>query len=103
MREGVSFGFFGRWLHADNDEFQSGMNLESLLNSDMLRSGGYCHEVAGDGASVPSGPPNWIQSAMDSWNAMIAREEKGVRDEVVVCLEQCKPSVPLLIDGVGTE
>lgn len=103
MREGVSFGFFGRWLHADNDEFQSGMNLESLLNSDMLGSGGYCHEVAGDGASVPSGPPNWIQSAMDSWNAMIAREEKGVRDEVVVCLEQCKPSVPLLIDGVGTE
>ena len=34
---------------------------------------------------------------------MIAREEKGVRDEAVVCLEQCKPSVPLLIDGVGTE
>ena len=60
MREGVSFGFFGRWVRADNDEFQSGMNLESLLNSDMSGSGGYRHEAAGDGASVPSGPPNWI-------------------------------------------
>ena len=52
--------FFGRWLRADNDEFQSGINLESLLNSDVSGSGGYRHEVARDGASVPSGPPNWI-------------------------------------------
>ena len=34
---------------------------------------------------------------------MIAREEKGVRDEVLVCLMQCKPSISLLIDGVGME
>lgn len=33
---------------------------------------------------------------------MIAREEKGVTDEVVVCLMQCKP-ISLLIDGVGME
>ncbi|XP_023915429.1 uncharacterized protein LOC112026997 [Quercus suber] len=34
---------------------------------------------------------------------MIVREEKGVRDEAGVCLEQCKTFVPLLIDGVDTE
>nr|POF06778.1 hypothetical protein CFP56_60616 [Quercus suber] len=66
IRDGVSFGFFGRWLHADNDEFQSGMILESLLDPDSAGCGGYRYEETRDGDSVPSDPPNWIQSAMDS-------------------------------------
>jgi len=36
LREGVNFGFFGRWLRADNEEFHPGINLETLLNPDMV-------------------------------------------------------------------
>ena len=35
LREGVNFSFFGRWLRANNDEFQPSINLETLLNPDM--------------------------------------------------------------------
>nr|POE89679.1 hypothetical protein CFP56_38066 [Quercus suber] len=72
----------------------AGRALETdFVGTGAVLGGGYRHEETRDGDSVPSDPPNWIQSAMDSWNAMIAREEKGVRDEAGVCL---KSSVKLL-------
>nr|POF20283.1 hypothetical protein CFP56_48189 [Quercus suber] len=32
LKEGGNFGFYGKWLRADNVEFQPGINLENLLN-----------------------------------------------------------------------
>lgn len=83
LSEGVNFGFFGKWLRADNDEFQPGINLDNLLNPNQLAV------EATPSASRPIVPCNqssWIQTALDSWDAMITREERGIRDEPVGAL-----------------
>nr|POE99079.1 hypothetical protein CFP56_56263 [Quercus suber] len=36
LKEGVNFGFYGKWLRADNNEFQPGIKLENLLNPNRL-------------------------------------------------------------------
>ena len=36
LREGVDFGLFGKWLHADNNEFQPDLNSNGLLEADLF-------------------------------------------------------------------
>ena len=107
IREGVNFGFFGRWLRADNDEFQPGINLETILNPDMVE----CNKGNRLQISTPpvsksrlnQGQPNWIQSTMDSWDAMFTREKLGIRDETVEVFEQCEMETLQQIDGTCLE
>lgn len=98
--EGVNFGFFGKWLRADNDEFQPGINLDNLLNPNQLAV------EATPFASRPTVPRNqssWIPIALDSWDAMITREERGIRDEPVGVLEQFRMETLHQNDGTYLE
>uniref|UniRef100_A0A2N9ETC0 CCHC-type domain-containing protein n=1 Tax=Fagus sylvatica TaxID=28930 RepID=A0A2N9ETC0_FAGSY len=36
LREGVDFGLFGKWLRADNNEFQPGLNSNGLLEANLF-------------------------------------------------------------------
>ncbi|KAF3949315.1 hypothetical protein CMV_024802 [Castanea mollissima] len=54
-------------------------------------------------SSVPSNRSNWIQNALDSWDAMVAIEASGARDEPVEILEQCEMVTTLHSDGIDME
>lgn len=95
LKEGVSLNFFGKWLRADNDEFQPGINLDTLTNPNMAEcSKGNRVQMKGtppvSNSRVTHGKSDSIQSAMDSWDAMFSREEPDIRDEPVEVLGQCE-------------
>ena len=76
IQEGVT-GFSGRWLRADNDEFQPRRKLESQVELENEES----HGVKDSNTRKAS---SWIQENLESWNAMIAREEQGSKDHHVL-------------------
>nr|POE46675.1 hypothetical protein CFP56_61816 [Quercus suber] len=97
---GVISGFYGKWLKADNDKFRLGINLENLLNPNRLEM----EATTSDSQSlVPNNRSNLIQNAMDSWDAIIAREASGTRDETVETLEQCEMVTTLQANGTDME
>ena len=87
-------------MRADNDEFQPRINLENLLNPNRLEMEA---TTSASQSSIPNNRSNWIQNAMDSWDAMIAREATGTRDEPVETIEQCEMVTTLQTDGTDME
>ena len=79
IQEGLT-GFSGRWLQADNDEFQPRRKLESQVELENEES----HGVNDSNTRKAS---SWIQENLESWNAMIAREEQGSKDHHVLILK----------------
>ena len=95
-----NFGFFGKWLRVDNDEFQPGINLDNFLNPNQLAVEA---TPSASRSSIPQNQSSWIQIAKDSWDAMITREERGIRDEPVEVLEQCRTVILHQNDGTYLE
>ena len=79
IQEGLT-GFSGRWLQADNDEFQPRRKLESQVELENEES----HGVNDSNTRKAS---SWIQENLESWNAMIVREEQGSKDHHVLILK----------------
>ena len=94
IQEGMT-GFFGRWLRADNDEFQPRRkfgNQVELENEECCRVNESNTEMAS----------SQIQVNLESSNDMVAREEQGSRDRPVDVLEPCVETVePVQVDGTS--
>ena len=94
IKEGVT-GFFGRWLRADNDEFQPSKKLGSQVELENEES----RRVNDSNTGKVS---NWIQENLESWNAMIVREEQGSKDHHVDVPEHCvEMAEPMQVDGTS--
>ena len=94
IKEGVT-GFFGRWVRADNDEFQPSKKLGSQVELENEES----RRVNDSNTGKVS---NWIQENLESWNAMIVREEQGSKDHHVDVLEHCvETAEPMQVDGTS--
>ena len=93
-------GFFGKWLRADNDEFQPGIKLDDFLipNRQAMLS-----TIPNSRPSVLIDQSSRIQIAMVSRNEMITREAHGKREEPVEVLEQCRMVTLLQNDGTSLE
>ena len=96
IQEGIT-GFFGRWLQANNDEFQPRRKLGSEVELENEESRGVNDSNTGKASSR-------IQENLESWNAMIAREEQGSKDHPVDVLEHCvEVADPVQVDGTSIE
>ena len=94
QKEGVNFGFFGRWLHADNDEFQPGLKLEAFSNKGLVMK-----EDNNQVEKKHFSTVGCYSKIVRSWNAMDERVKQGIRDLSVKVLEACSR----LIDGTKIE
>ena len=81
IKEGVT-SFFGRWFWADNDEFQPRRKIGSQVELENEESRRVNDSNTGKASSR-------IQENLESWNAMIAREEQGSKDHPIDVLEHC--------------
>ena len=90
-------GLFGRWLRADNDEFQSRWKLGSQVELENEERCGVNDSNIGKASS-------WIQENLKSWTAMIAREEQGSKDHPIEVLEHCvEAAESMQVDGTSIE
>ena len=85
----VTFGIHGNWLRAESKEFQPGIDLESLANSDMVELGGAgAIEASGSGqsseATASQGTEKsspWISAVQLALEALRAVQQRDLMDQ----------------------
>ena len=96
IQEGVT-SFFGRWLRADNDEFQS----RKIPGNQIELENEECRGVNESNTEMAS---SRIQENLDSSNDIIAREKQCSKVCPVDVLEPCvEVAEPVQVDGTSCE